>query len=187
MISELFLAAILSTSFSVRSPNDATKPLDYEYMVKSEKTEGSFTYTAKRDWERELGEKYVDDIFKFNKNIYGFYGGMDYIDKTSKNIHYETYNIGLTKHGFRIGASWKDNEPMLEVGFLKNFKKDDFNYNVKLSIKYSDHYSDEGSIISLKSELKKWFGKFNIFALSKYDYYNKNEDFQFKVGVGIQL
>ena len=76
---------------------------------------------------------------------------------------------------------------MLEVGFLKNFKKDDFNYNVKLSIKYSDHYSDEGSIISLKSELKKWFGKFNIFALSKYDYYNKNEDFQFKVGVGIQL
>ena len=39
MISELFLAAVLSTSFSVRSPNDATKPLDYEYMVKAEKTD----------------------------------------------------------------------------------------------------------------------------------------------------
>ena len=40
MISELLAAAILSTSFSVRSPNDATKPLDYEYMVKVEKNEG---------------------------------------------------------------------------------------------------------------------------------------------------
>ena len=59
MINELLAAAILSTSFSVRTPNDDTKPLDYEYMVKSEKTEGSFTYTAKRDWERELGEKYI--------------------------------------------------------------------------------------------------------------------------------
>jgi len=46
MISELFLAAILSTSFSVRSPNDATKPLDYEYMVKAEKTEGNFTWSV---------------------------------------------------------------------------------------------------------------------------------------------
>ena len=61
MINELLAAAILSTSFSVRSPNDATKPLDYEFMVKAEKTDGSFTYTAKRDWERELGRKYVDD------------------------------------------------------------------------------------------------------------------------------
>ena len=63
MISELLLAAILSTSFSVRSPNDATKPLDYEYMVKAEKTEGNFTWSVKRDWERELGEKYEDNTW----------------------------------------------------------------------------------------------------------------------------
>ena len=73
MISELFLAAILSTSFSVRTPNDDTKPLDYEYMVKAEKNEGNLTYLIKRDWERELGEKYIDDIFKFNQNVNIFY------------------------------------------------------------------------------------------------------------------
>ena len=65
MISELLAAAILSTSFSVRSPNDATKPLDYEYMVKVEKNEGNLTYLVKRDWERELGEKYIDDVDSF--------------------------------------------------------------------------------------------------------------------------
>ena len=64
MITNLLLAAILSTSFSVRTPNDATKPLDYEFMVKAEKTEGNFTWSFKRDWERELGEKYVDDVIQ---------------------------------------------------------------------------------------------------------------------------
>ena len=70
MITNLLLAAILSTSFSVRTPNDATKPLDYEFMVKAEKTDGNFTWSVKRDWERELGEKYIDNIFKFNQNVH---------------------------------------------------------------------------------------------------------------------
>ena len=67
MISELLAAAILSTSFSVRSPNDATKPLDYEFMVKAEKTDGDFTWSFKRDWERELGEKYEDNTWKIGQ------------------------------------------------------------------------------------------------------------------------
>ena len=37
MITELFLSTILSFSVSVRTPNDDTKPLDYEYSVKDEK------------------------------------------------------------------------------------------------------------------------------------------------------
>ena len=40
MIKELFLATIISTSISVRTPNDEDKPLDYEFSVKAEKNEG---------------------------------------------------------------------------------------------------------------------------------------------------
>ena len=93
MINELLLATILSTSFSVRTPNDDTKPLDYEYSIRGEKTEGNFTYNAKRDWERELGSKYIDDVVKFNQNIGIIYGGVDYINKQSKDINYTTYNL----------------------------------------------------------------------------------------------
>ena len=88
MINELLLATILSTSFSVRTPNDDTKPLDYEYSIRGEKTEGNFTYNAKRDWERELGNKYIDDVIKFNQNVGIVYGGLDYINKQSKDINY---------------------------------------------------------------------------------------------------
>ena len=188
MISELFLAAILSTSFSVRSPNDATKPLDYEYMVKAEKNEGNLTWSFKRDWERELGEKYEDNVWKFNQNVSILYGGVDYVNKESKDIKYTTYNLGLvSKSGLYAGVSVKDKEPLLNVGFNTKIKKDNFDYCAKISIKIPGQYSDENTIINVKSEVKKWFGKFNIFGLYKHEYYNKKEDFQFKVGIGVKL
>ena len=186
MISELFLAAILSTSFSVRSPNDDTKPLDYEYMVKAEKTEGNFTWSVKRDWERELGEKYIDDILKFNQNIGNVYAGLDYVDKQSKDINYTTYNLGLKhKSGLKVGLSVKeDKAPLLNVGIDKKLKKEDLEYNIGLSFKSN---FDDSDIYNIKSEVKKWYGKFNIFGLYKHEYYNEKQDFQFKVGVGVKL
>ena len=62
MIKELLLATIVSTSLSVRTPNDVEKKLDYEFSVKIENTNEKFRYLLKRDWERELGEKYIDDV-----------------------------------------------------------------------------------------------------------------------------
>ena len=185
MIKELFLAAILSTSFSVRTPNDDTKPLDYEYSIKGEKSKGNFTYNLKRDWERELGEEYIDDTFSFNHKFKFLYYGIDYVNKESKDIFYTTYNTGIQhSSGVKIGLSVKEDVPLLSAGFSKKLKKDDLEYNVGLSFK--SNFEDD-DIYSIKSELKKWFGRFNIFGLYKHEYYNKKEDFQFKVGVGVKL
>jgi hypothetical protein len=74
MIKELLLSSIISFSVSLRTPNDDTKPLDYEYSVKAEKNEGKFTYYEKLDYERELGEKYIDFTgnynYKFDNNLF---------------------------------------------------------------------------------------------------------------------
>ena len=185
MINELLLAVILSTSFSVRTPNDATKPLDYEYMVKAEKTEGNFTWLAKRDWERELGEKYIDDIFKFNQNVNIFYAGIDKVNKESKDIKYLIYNLGLNhKSGLKAGLSVKEQDPLLSVGFNTKFKKYWFEYIFSLSAKTD---FEDNNIWNIKSEVKRWVGKYNIFGLYKHEYYNNKEDLQFKVGVGVKL
>ena len=185
MINELLLATILSTSFSVRTPNDDTKPLDYEYMVKAEKTEGNFTWSFKKDWERELGEKYEDNTWKIGQKSRILYGGIDYVNKESKDIKYTIYNLGLHhKSGLKVGLSVKEQYPLLSVGFNKKLKKDDLEYNISFSIKSN---FDNNDIYNIKSEVKKWFGKFNIFGLYKHEYYNEKQDFQFKVGVGVKL
>ena len=187
MIKELLLSSIMSFSISVRTPNDDTKPLDYEYSYKIEKNDGKFTYLEKLDYERELGEKYFDFTgnynYRFDNNLFI---GLDYVDKESKNIFYTIYNMGLqNKNGVKVGLSLKDKKPLLDIGYKKKFKQEDLEYIIGLSFK-SD--LDKNNIINLKSEVKKWFTeKVNIFTLYKYEYYNDKEDFQFKVGIGIKL
>ena len=191
MFSELFLATLISTSISVRTPNDDTKPLDYEFSTKIENDIGNITYSLKRDWERELGEKYVDDVFHFQDKIFKYYYyGVDYVNKESKDIHYTTYNIGSTIGWFKAGASFKKVEsdrydPLLNLELLKKLKNKDLEYNVGFS--YKSNMIDT-HIFNVKSEIKKWLNeKLNIYGIYKHEYYNEKEDFQFKVGLGVKL
>ena len=194
MIKKLLLVSLITfgmtsvwgTSFSVRTPNDDIEELDYEVSVKLEDTNGKFQYLLKRDWERELGEKYIDDVAKFSHKLFDcYYYGVDYVDKESKDIFYTTYNIGVHSNGFKLGLSVKDEVKLASFGFNKKFKKDGFEYNVGISLK-SDLVNE--NIVNLKSEVKKWLSeKVNIFGLYKHEYYNEQEDFQFKVGIGVKL
>ena len=196
LLISLGLSSEWGTSVSVRTPNDDTKPLDYELSIKLDDNKGKFRYNLKRDWERELGERYIDDIIHFQHQILGhLYYGVDYVDKESKDIDYTTYNIGATIDWFKAGTSFKvvDDEvsPMLNLGFstkaeIKDLDNNpDISYIITISAK-----SDIGdnNIINVKSEVKKWLTKkVNVFGLYKHEYYNEKEDFQFKVGLGVKL
>ena len=186
LLISLGLSSEWGTSVSVRTPNDDTQPLDYEFSIKIEDTNDKIRYLLKRDWERELGEKYIDDVIKFSHQLHdGFYYGVDYVNKESKDIFYTTYNLGVTSNGFKIGVSVKDEVKLFSAGFDKKLKQDDLEYNVGFSLKTD---LDVNNIINLKSEIKKWLSeKINVFALYKHEYYNKQEDFQFKVGLGVKL
>ena len=186
LLLSLGMATEWGSSISVRTPNDEEKELDYEFSIKIEDTNDKIRYLLKRDWERELGEKYIDDVFKFSHQWYdAFYYGVDYVNKESKDIFYTTYNIGVTSNGFKIGISVKEEVKLFSLGYGKKLKQDDLEYNVGFYLKTD---LDENNIINLKSEIKKWLSeKVNVFALYKHEYYNKKEDFQFKVGLGVKL
>ena len=184
------------TSVSVRTPNDNTKELDYELSVKLEDTDGKFQYLLKKDWERELGEKYEDDIIKFQHQVIGhLYYGVDYVNKESKDIDYITGNIGATIGWFKGGISFKQVDdkvsPLLNLALstkadIKNLDNEpNISYIISISVK-SD--ISDNNIINVKSEVKKWLSKkVNLFGLYKHEYYNEKEDFQFKVGIGVKL
>ena len=112
LLVSLGLSTEWGTSFSVRTPNDNTHPLDYEVSVKLEDTDGKFKYLLKRDWERELGEKYIDDVVKIQHQVLGYlYYGIDYVNKESKSIDYTTYNIGATINYFKALKAGKTYTP----------------------------------------------------------------------------
>ena len=186
LLLSLGMATEWGSSISVRTPNDEEKELDYEFSIKIEDTNDKIRYLLKRDWERELGEKYIDDVVKFSHQVHdGFYYGVDYVNKESKDIFYTTYNIGVTSNGFKVGVSVKDDAKLASFGYNKKLKQDDLEYNVGFSFKTD---LDVNNIVNLKSEVKKWLSeKVNVFALYKHEYYNKKEDFQFKVGLGVKL
>ena len=188
MSSLLFLNSnVLSFSTSTRPPNDDTKPLDYELMAKLEKTNGSVNYLFKKDWERELGEPYIDNVVKVKYKSSGdVYAGFDLVEKESKDIFYTTYNFGFyDKAGWSVGISVKEDVDMSNFTFGNKFKKDDLEYFINISAKTD---LDENQIFNVKSDVKKWITKnINIFGLYKHEYYNEKEDFQFKVGLVIKL
>ena len=205
MVKNILLAVLVSfgmatewgTSASVRTPNDNIHPLDYEFSIKLEDTDGKLKYLLKRDWERELGTKYIDDVVNFQHSIIKYvYYGVDYVNKESKAIDYITYNIGADIGYFKAGVSFKEVEegrfdPLLNLGLFTKADINDLDNNPKISYiisisAKSNMYDD--NIINVKSEVKKWLSKkVNIFALYKHEYYNKQEDFQFKVGLGVKL
>ena len=184
------------TSFSVRTANDDTKPLDYELSIKLNDTNGKFRYLLKRDWERELGEEYVDDIVNLQHQFLGhLYYGVDYVNKESKDIDYITANIGATIGWFKAGVSFKESDgevsPLLNLALSTKADIKDLDGNPDitylLSISAKSDISDN-HIFNIKSEVKKWLSKrINVFGLYKHEYYNEKEDFQFKVGLGVKL
>jgi hypothetical protein len=196
LLFSLGLSSEWGTSVSVRTPNDDTQPLDYELSIKLDDNDGKFRYHLKRDWERELGEKYIDDVVKIQHQVIGhLYYGVDYVNKESKDIDYTTLNIGATIDWFKAGASFKivDNEvsPLLNIALSTKAEIKDLDNNPNISyiigVSIKSDISDN-NIINLKSEVKKWLSKkVNIFGLYKHEYYNEKEDFQFKVGLGIKL
>ena len=186
----LGLTSEWGTSVSVRTPNDELKPLDYELSIKLNDTNGKIQYLLKRDWERELGEKYIDDVVNFQHQLFGhIYYGVDYVNKESKDIDYTTYNIGATIGWFKAGASFKDIDgeisPLLNLALSTKLKQEDLEYNVGISVKSN---ITDYNIVNVKSEIKKWLTeKLNIYGIYKHEYYNEKEDFQFKVGLGVKL
>ena len=197
LVLSLGIASEWGTSFSVRTPNETDKPLDYELSIKFDDSDGKFKYHLKRDWERELGEKYIDDVANIHLSIIPYiFLGVDYVNKESKNIDYVTYNILADIGYFKAGVSFKEVEegrydPLLNLGFSAKAEIKDLDNNPDISyiisISTKSNIQDE-HIINLKSEVKKWLSKkVNIFALYKHEYYNEKEDFQFKVGLGVKL
>ena len=83
ILDSLLVGTMLFTSFAMRTPNVQPNPDDYEFSIGVDNPHFYF----KRDWERELGGKYIDDLI-WVKIEDGVYFKPEYMNKESQNVKY---------------------------------------------------------------------------------------------------
>ena len=83
VLDSLLAGVMLFSSFAARTPNVQPNPDDYEVSIGVSHND----FYANRQWERELGEFYIDDLFwyKFDNVLYF---KPEYMNKESKGVKY---------------------------------------------------------------------------------------------------
>ena len=98
ILDTLLTSVMLFSSFAIRDANIQPNPDDYEVSIGVSHP----NYFINRQWERELGTKYLDTHIWAKLDANGLYFKPEYFDKESDNVKY--MKIDWRKNW--IGASW---------------------------------------------------------------------------------
>ena len=134
ILDSLLAGTLLFTSFAVRTPNVQPNPDDYEVSVGIEHP----NYYFNRQWERELGTKYIDDIIwlKYENHIYF---KPEYMNKESKGVKYLKIDIRNKWKDWSYGITARSSDDYLKyydtfISFGTAKKK---KYGENIEIEYS--------------------------------------------------
>ena len=113
VLDSLLAGVMLFTSFAARTPNVQPNPDDYEVSIGLSHD----NFHINRQWERELGEFYVDDLFwaKFDN---GIYFKPEYMNKESQGVRYLKIDSRRSWKGMSLGfTSRNDDDNVLSSNF----------------------------------------------------------------------
>ena len=113
VLDSLLAGVMLFSSFAARTPNVQPNPDDYEVSVGM----SNDNFYLNRQWERELGEFYIDDLFwyKFDNVLYF---KPEYMNKESKGVKYLKIDSRKTFGDWSFGFTSRNTD---ENVFSKNF------------------------------------------------------------------
>ena len=153
ILDSLLAGVMLFSSFAIRTPNVQPNPDDYEVSVGLSHP----SFYINRQWERELGNKYIDDLAWAKLEGAGAYFKPEYMNKNSRGIKY-------VKRDWR--KTWLD----MSAGFT-----------TRSTTKYLDEYE---TFISVGMSKKKTYGDIEIeVTFDGYlppDEYGGNTTFEFE-------
>ncbi len=128
---------VLFTSFATRTPNDEsiTKD-DYEVTLGFRNEQMYF----KRDWERELGQKYIDDEIWFEWKPKNLYVKPQYVNKTSRDLTYGKADIRYRNGDYSVGYTGMYADDKFESGLSMGVsKKKEINSHFSLEAKWDGY------------------------------------------------
>ena len=114
VLDSLLAGVMLFSSFAARTANVQPNPDDYEVSVGI----SNDNFHLNRQWERELGEFYIDDLFwyKFDNVLYF---KPEYMNKESKGVKYLKIDSRRAFGDWSFGVtSRNDNDNVLSRNFV---------------------------------------------------------------------
>ena len=161
VLDSLLAGVMLFSSFAARTPNVKPNPDDYEVSIGLSHN----NFHINRQWERELGEPYVDDLIwlKLDNQIYF---KPEYMNKQSRDVKYlkidwrskwKDWSFGFTSRNDNNNL-WSQNFETFDGYFPPNEEEDRDTFEFEDKFKVSWKLTDKIRIYNL-GEISRLQGK----------------------------
>jgi len=111
ILDSLLTGVMLFSSFAIRTPNVQPNPDDYEVSIGVSHS----NYHINRQWERELGIKYIDDLVWMKLDNAGVYFKPEYMNKESKSVKYAKLDWRKSWSGVTLGFTTRSTDDVLNL------------------------------------------------------------------------
>jgi len=197
MLDSLLAGIMLFSSFAIRTPNVQPNPDDYEVSIGVSHP----AYYFNRQWERELGEPYIDDLF-WIKIEDGIYFKPEYMNKESQGVKYFKLDWRNKWKDWSYGFTSRNDD---ENVFSKNFvtfasigmsKKKTYWDKVDVEVTFDGYLppDDDGNTVLSNFEFEDKFkvswkltDKIRLYNLGQVSKLQGKEFYKGKIGVEISL
>jgi len=192
MLDSLLVGVMLFSSFAVRTPNVQPNPDDYEVSIGVSHP----AYYFNRQWERELGEPYIDDLI-WVKIEDGIYFKPEYMNKESQGVKYlkmdwrnkwKDWSYGFTSRNDSENVFSRNFETFFSFGMSK--KKKYFDDRVEVEATFDGYFppgeSGENNTFEFEDKFKvswKLTDKVRIYNMGEISKIQGKEFYKGKIGL----
>ena len=197
VLDSLLAGVMLFSSFAMRTPNVQPNPDDYEVSIGVSHD----NFYVNRQWERELGTKYIDDLvwLKIDNEIYF---KPEYMNKESQGVRYlkldwrnkcKDWSYGFTSRNSDDNVFSKNFETFMSVGLNR---KKAYGEIVEVEVTFDGYLPpDENGDTDLKNfEFEDKFkvswkltDKIRLYNIGEISKLQGKEFYKGKIGVEISL
>ena len=196
VLDSLLAGVMLFSSFAARTPNVQPNPDDYEVSIGL----SNDNFYINRQWERELGEFYIDDLF-WAKLDNGVYFKPEYMNKESQGVKYlkmdwrnkwKDISYGFTSRNSSEDVFSKNFETFFSFGMSK--KKKYYNDKVEVDVSFDGYFppsqEDGRDTFEFEDKFKVSYQlteKIRLYNLGEISKLQGKEFYKAKIGVEISL
>ena len=196
VLDSLLAGVMLFSSFAARTPNVQPNPDDYEVSIGVSHND----FYANRQWERELGEFYIDDLFwyKFDNVLYF---KPEYMNKESKGVKYLKIDSRRAWGDWTFGfTSRNDNDNVFSrdfvtfVSFGMSKKKKYYDDKIEVDVSFDGYFppSEEDGRDTFEFEDKfkisyQLTKKLRVYNLGEISKLQEQEFYKAKIGFELSL